>query len=101
MPRSLHARPHHRQRTRRRHGVFVGMTSYPAPWWPELVGQVTQIVHESGIREGFHAETWLLDFLTSPSPALGNRTPLSLMETDEGRGQVRTLIAQMQSGAYA
>jgi hypothetical protein len=101
MPRSLHARRRHSQRAKRRAGVFVGMTSYPAPWWHELVAQVQQIVEESGVVDGFDAESWVLDFVRAPAPALGGRTPLSFMETEAGVAQVKQLVWQMQSGAYA
>lgn len=97
MPRSLIALPRHAQRTKRRAGVFVGMTGYPAPWWPDLLAQVEQIVSESGLAGRFHAESWLLDVLRTPSPALGGRTPLSIMDTDEGRAHVETLLRGLRA----
>lgn len=96
MPRSLIALPRHAQRTKRRAGVFVGMTSYPAAWWPGLLAQATQIVNESGIADRFYAAGWLLDVLRAPSPALGGRTPLSVMDSDDGRAHVERLLAGLR-----
>ena len=66
-----------------------------------LVAQVQQTVQESGNPEGFDAGRWVAQFLDAPSPALGGQRPADLMCTDEGSRMVSTLIAQMQSGAYA
>lgn len=101
MPRSLAALPRHAQRTKRRAGVFVGMTSYPAAWWPALLAQATQIASESGIADRFYAAGWLLDVLRTPSPALGGRTPLSIMDTDEGVAHVETLLARLRAEGSA
>ena len=66
-----------------------------------LVGQVEQMVQESGNPDGFDAGRWVAAFLDAPSPALGDRRPRDLMRTSDGRTVVSTLVAQMQSGAYA
>lgn len=66
-----------------------------------LVGQVDQIVRESGSPEGFDAARWTAAWLDRPHPALGDVRPGTLMDTAEGRGIVSDLVAQMQSGAYA
>ena len=66
-----------------------------------LVGQVEQIVEESGNAKGFEAGPWVAGFLDTPNPALGGRRPAELMRTSDGRTVVSTLIAQMQTGAYA
>jgi len=69
-----------------------------------LIGQVEQIIHESGDAEAtpaFDAGRWVADFLARPHPALGSRRPGDLMDTADGRGVVSALVAQMQSGAYA
>ena len=66
-----------------------------------LVGQVQQIVQESGDPAGFDAGRWVTAFLDAPSPALGGRRPRDLMRTSDGRTVVSTLVAQMQSGSYA
>ncbi len=71
-----------------------------------LVGQVDQIVRESGSpegtegTEGFDAARWAAAWLDRPHPALGGVRPATLMDTAEGRGIVSDLVAQMQSGAY-
>lgn len=66
-----------------------------------LIDQVEQIVRKSGDPEGFDVEQWVAQFLDAPSPALGGRPPRDFMGTSEGRSVVSTLVAQMQSGAYA
>jgi putative toxin-antitoxin system antitoxin component (TIGR02293 family) len=66
-----------------------------------LVGQVQQVVRESGNPEGFEAPRWVAAWLRRPVPALGGARPAELMDTSEGREIVSSLVAQMQSGAYA
>lgn len=66
-----------------------------------LVGQVQQVVAESGEPAGFDAARWTADWLEAPNAALGNRTPGEFMDTADGRSLVSGLVAQMQSGAYA
>ena len=66
-----------------------------------LVGQVEQIVQESGDPEGFDAGKWVADFLDSEQASLGGRRPAELMRNSDGRAVVATLVNQMQSGAYA
>jgi putative toxin-antitoxin system antitoxin component (TIGR02293 family) len=66
-----------------------------------LVGQVEQMVRESGDLEGFDAPRWVAVWLGRPVPALGGARPGDLMDTAEGREIVSSLVAQMQSGAYA
>ena len=66
-----------------------------------LVGQVEQLVQESGDSAGFDGGHWVAEFLNAPSPALGGRRPAELMRTSDGRAVVATLVSQMQTGAYA
>ncbi len=66
-----------------------------------LVGLVEQVVAESGRPEGFDAATWTAGWLAQPVAALGGKTPGAFMDTADGRDLVASLIAQMQSGAYA
>lgn len=66
-----------------------------------LVGQVEQIVRESGNLERFDASRWVAAWLERPLPALGGARPGDLMDTAEGREIVWSLVAQMQSSAYA
>ncbi len=66
-----------------------------------LVGQVEQMVRESGEAQGFDAARWVADWLEIPLAALGGIRPAALMDTAEGRRMVSDLLAQMQSGAYA
>ena len=66
-----------------------------------LIGQVDQMVRESGNPEQFDAARWVSNWLSSPLPALGGETPASYMDTVEGQKLVSNLLAQAQSGAYA
>ena len=66
-----------------------------------LIGQVEQIVAESGTPEGFNPATWTAAWLAQPAPALGGTSPGEFMDTADGRALVSGLISQMQSGAYA
>lgn len=66
-----------------------------------LVGQVEQMVRESGEPENFDSARWLANWLETPLAALGGSCPAALMDTAEGRRIVSDLLAQMQSGAYA
>ncbi len=66
-----------------------------------LIGQVHQIVSESGDPSGFDAARWIAGWLNHPLPALDGRQPSAFMDTAEGREIVAGLIAQTQSAAYA
>lgn len=66
-----------------------------------LVGQVDQMVKESGNPHGFDAAKWVAAWLDRTQPALGSKRPAEFMDTADGRSIVSDLIAKMQSGAYA
>lgn len=66
-----------------------------------LVGQVDQMVRDSGEPDGFDAARWTAVWLQRALPALGGARPGELMDTAEGREIISGLVAQMQSGAYA
>lgn len=66
-----------------------------------LVGQVQAMVAESGTPAGFDAAAWVADWLESPLPALNGERPAAFMDTAEGQALVATLVARMQTGAYA
>jgi putative toxin-antitoxin system antitoxin component (TIGR02293 family) len=66
-----------------------------------LIGQVENMVEESGAAQGFDAATWVAAWLHAPLPALGNKPPASYMDTVEGQKLVSGLLAMGQSGAYA
>ncbi len=66
-----------------------------------LVGQVDQMVRESGNPVGFDAAKWVAAWLDRPQAGVGGKRPAELMDTADGRGIVSDLIARMQSGAYA
>ncbi|WP_175743599.1 antitoxin Xre-like helix-turn-helix domain-containing protein [Burkholderia ambifaria] len=70
----------------------------------KLIGLVQTIVDESGDPDAvkdFDAAAWLEEWLSQPNPALGGVLPSTYLDTHEGQEILGTLIAQMQSGAYA
>lgn len=66
-----------------------------------LIGQVETIVRESGRPEGFDAAKWVARWMDQRVPALGGRRPAEFMDTAEGRALISSLVARMQTGAYA
>lgn len=66
-----------------------------------MVGHVEAMVQESGDPTGFDATAWMARWLNEPLPALGGARPIDLMDTMEGQALVSTVLAQLQSGAYA
>lgn len=66
-----------------------------------LVGQVQQMINESGHTENFDAKQWVAQWLGQPLPALGGKAPEAFMGTVTGQQLVSSLLAQVQSGAYA
>lgn len=66
-----------------------------------LIGQVDNMLKESGNPVGFDAAVWVSGWLCCPLPALGNKTPASYMDTIEGQKLVSSLLSMAQSGAYA
>lgn len=67
----------------------------------KLIGQVEIMVGQSGDAAGFDAAQWVAGWLEQPVPALGNARPAEFMDTVEGQELVSSLLAKMQSGAYA
>ena len=67
----------------------------------KLVGQVQVMVEQSGDPTGFDAAKWLGEWFERPLPALGGKCPAEYMDTSEGQQLVSSLIAKIQSGAYA
>ncbi len=66
-----------------------------------LVGQVQEMVAESGDPAGFDAASWVARWLQRPLPALGGKLPADFMDTADGQSLVSTMVARMQTGAYA
>lgn len=66
-----------------------------------LIGQVQQMVEESGEPEGFSASGWFSDWLIAPLPALGGTPPIELLDTMEGQEMLATFLQQMRGGAFA
>lgn len=67
----------------------------------KLIGQVETIVCESGNPAQFKPAKWFSQWIEQPVAALGGRKPEEFLDTSDGREAVSTLLAQMQSGAYA
>lgn len=67
----------------------------------KLVGQVQVMVQQSGDPTGFDAAKWLGQWFEKPLPALGGKCPAEYMDTSEGQQLISSLLAKMQSGAYA
>lgn len=67
----------------------------------KLVGQLEDMVEESGDAVGFNAPEWLSSWLRQPLPALGGVNPIDLLDTMEGQALVSRTLAQIQSGAFA
>ncbi|MDY0071940.1 MAG: DUF2384 domain-containing protein [Thauera sp.] len=67
----------------------------------DLIGQVERMIERSGNPDDFDAAAWLADWLESANPSLGGKHPADYLDTNEGIGIVRRLLAQMESGAYA
>ena len=67
----------------------------------KLVGQLEDMVEESGETDGFDAPEWLSSWLRQPLPALGGVNPIDLLDTMEGQAVVSRALAQIQSGAFA
>jgi uncharacterized protein (DUF2384 family) len=72
-----------------------------ALWIAALVEQVKTIVEQSGDPTNFDAYRWVANWINTPVPALGGQLPIGLMQTPEGRELVASILAKMQSGAYA
>lgn len=67
----------------------------------KLIGQVEDIVLESGDSTNFEPAKWFSSWIQTPMQALGGRKPEEFLDTSDGREAVASLLAQMQSGAYA
>lgn len=66
-----------------------------------LIGQVEEMVRESGNPDNFDAPKWVSEWLNSPLPALGGQHPATYMDTVEGKKLVSSLLAMAQTGAFA
>lgn len=55
----------------------------------------------SGLPENFETSTWLAQWLRTPLPALGDERPIALLNTENGRKLVRSVIERIVSGAYS
>lgn len=67
----------------------------------KLIGQVETMVEQSGEPAGFDAAHWVGRWLDRPNPSLGGRRPAELMDTVAGQEVVSSVLAKLQSGAYA
>ena len=67
----------------------------------KLVGQLENMIEESGDASGFDALAWLSRWLRAPLPAFAGVRPIDQLDTMEGQALVSQALAQIQSGAYA
>lgn len=70
----------------------------------KLVGQVETMLEQSGdpaLMQDFDVSRWLAGWLAEPVPALGGKSPSEYLDTLEGQALVSSLLAMMQTGAYA
>lgn len=67
----------------------------------KLIGQVHQMVEESGEAAGFSAAAWLSSWLVQPLPAFGGARPLEFLDTIEGQALIANSLRQMQGGVHA
>jgi len=67
----------------------------------KLVGQLEAMVDVSGDGRDFDARAWIARWLTEPLAAFGGARPVDLIDTMEGQGLVSSVLAKLQSGAYA
>ena len=68
-----------------------------------LIGQVARMLQDSGVDESLavpQAARWLGAWLAAPNNALGGETPLSYLDTGEGRNLVSRLLGAMEAGTY-
>lgn len=74
-----------------------------SPILDQLADIPARIVRESGRpdAEDFDARAWLHDWAHCHHPALGGRAPVHVLHTPEGVAQVRQLLEQQQSSAFA
>ena len=65
-----------------------------------LIAKVALMTSESAPPD-FSPRDWVEDWLQTLHPALGNRTPESLLDTEDGRDCVVGLLSQIEAGSYA
>ena len=64
-----------------------------------LVGQVQEMVTESGDPAGFDAASWVARWLQSPLPAFGGKRPAEFMDTADGQSLVSAMVRRYQESA--
>lgn len=67
----------------------------------KLVGQVENMVAESGDPTGFDASKWVGNWIEESLPALGGRAPKEFLDTAEGQNLVSNLLSRIQSGTFS
>lgn len=65
-----------------------------------LVGEVQEMVAESGDSTGFHAPSQVARWLQTPVPAFGGRQPAEFMDTADTQAIVSAAAACMETGTY-
>lgn len=66
-----------------------------------LVGQVQQMVELCGDPREFDPCHWTGHWISTPLPALGNRTPSEFLDTIAGQALISQLLSQNLSAAFA
>ena len=70
----------------------------------KLIGQLEKLMEESRDPDNavdFNAAQWIGEWVQEPNMALGGKTPITFMDTSEGRDIVSNLISRLQTGAYS
>lgn len=83
-------------------GPFLDETQSSADEVGEIVALAQDMKQRFSDRlpSHFDAESWALEWLQTPNPALGGR-PIDVIPEPGGLDQVKRLMRQLESGAYA
>lgn len=65
-----------------------------------LTAQVQKMVDESGNPNEFDSRAWVVDWLHSPIPAIGGRSPTDYLHTSDGVDLISRMLVSVQMGAY-
>lgn len=65
-----------------------------------ILGQARTMVLNARTELDFDVTQWVMNWLSTPIPALGGRMPGEYMDTIEGQTLVSNLLSQIESGAY-
>ena len=117
MQKAIRAWLHSHPRPRSTEEILAHVDNLLAGWYqppdgydPRIVGPVldklaeipARILRESGSpgAEDFDARRWTHDWAHESHPAFGGRPPVHGLHTQEGAALARSILEQLQSGAY-